>query len=77
MRRKQIERVARPDDRRIDPGGTPEERNPADFRRNDLEQDTEAEAYTSESLTTWLRQVNNVGEKGKRKGVVMSHSDQV
>ena len=45
--RKQIENVARPDDRRIDPGGTPRERNPAEVRRHDLEQDTETEAYTS------------------------------
>ena len=37
---KQIENVARPDDRRINPGGTPQERNPAEVR-HDLEQDTE------------------------------------
>ena len=54
---KQTENVARPDDRRINPGGTPQERNPAEVRRHDLEQDTETEAHTSESLTMWLRQV--------------------
>ena len=48
---KEIGSVARPDDRRIDPGGTPQERNPAEIRGHDLEQDTETEAYTSESLT--------------------------
>ena len=35
----QIENVARPDDRRIDSGGTPQERNPAEVRGHDLEQD--------------------------------------
>ena len=54
---KQIESVAKLDDRRIDPGGTPQERNPVEVRGQDLEQDTETEAYTSESLTMWLRQV--------------------
>ena len=54
---KHIESVAKPDDRRIDPGGTPQERNPVEVRGQDLEQDTETEAYTSESLTMWLRQV--------------------
>ena len=50
---KQIESVAKPDDRRINPRGTPQERNPAEVRGQDLEQDTEMEAYTSESLTMW------------------------
>ena len=64
---KQIENVARPDDQRIDPGGTPQERNPAEVRGHDLEQDTETEAYTSESLTMWLRQVQQRREKGKKR----------
>ena len=48
---KQFESVAKPDDRRIDPGGTPQERNPAEVRGQDLEQDTETKVHTSESLT--------------------------
>ena len=66
---KQIESVAmaRPDNRRIDPGGTPQERNSAEVRRHDLEQDTETKAYTSESLTMWLRQVQQRREKGKKR----------
>ena len=71
---KQIESVAKPDDRRIDPGGTPQERNPVEVRGQDLEQDTETEAYTSESLTMWLRQVQQRRGEGQRKVVVMSHS---
>ena len=51
---KQIECVAKPDDRRIDSGSTPQERNPAEVRGQDFEQDTETEAHTSESLTMWL-----------------------
>ena len=47
---KQIESVAIPDDRRIDPD-TPRERNRAEVRGQDLEQDTQTEAYTSELLT--------------------------
>ena len=54
---KQIESVAKLDDRRIDPGGTPQEQNPAEVRGQDLEQDTETEARTSEPLTMWLRQM--------------------
>ena len=66
---KQIESVAKPDDRRIDPGGTPRERNPAEVRGQDLEQDTETEAYTSESLTMWLRQVQQRRRGGQRKAL--------
>ena len=54
---KQIESVAKPDDKGIDPGGTPQEQNPAEIRGHDLVQDTETEAHTSESLTMWLRQM--------------------
>ena len=35
----------------IDPGSTPQERNPTEVRGQDLEQDTETEAHTSETLT--------------------------
>ena len=66
---KQIESVAKPDDRRIDPGGTPQERNPAEVRGQDLEQDTEAEAHTSDSLTMWLRQMQQRREEGQRKAL--------
>ena len=66
---KQIESVAKPDDRRIDPGGTPQERNPAEVRGQDLEQDTEAEAHTSESLTMWLRQMQQRRGEGQRKAL--------
>ena len=69
--------VAKPDDRRIDPGGTTQERNPVEVRGQDLEQETETEAYTSESLTMWLRQVQQRWREGQEKGVVMSHSEQV
>ena len=74
---KQIERVSKPDDRRIDPGGTPQERNPAEVRGQDLEQDTETEAHTSESLTMWLRQIAATPGRRAKKGVDMSHSEQV
>ena len=53
--------MAEPDDRRIDPGGTPQ--NPAEVRGQGLEQDTETEAHTSESLTMWLRQMQQRWEK--------------
>ena len=66
---KQIESVAKPDDRRIDPGGTPQERNPAEVRGQDLEQDTETEAHTSESLTMWLRQMQQRQKEGQRKAL--------
>ena len=66
---KQIESVAKPDDRRIDPGGTPQERNPAEVRRQDLEQGTETEAHTSESLTMWLRQMQQRRGEGQRKAL--------
>ena len=67
--RKQIESVAEPDDRRIDPGGTPQERNPAEIRGHDLEQDTETEAHTSETLTMWLRQMQQRRREGQRKAL--------
>ena len=63
---KQIESVAKPDDRRIDPGGTPQEQNPAEVRGQDLEQDTETEAHTSEPLTMWLRQMQQRRGEGQR-----------
>ena len=66
---KQIESVAKLDDRRIDPGGMPQERNPAEVRRHDLEKDTETEAHTSESLTVWLRQVQQRRREGQRKAL--------
>ena len=65
MRRKADRECGKPDDRRIDPGGTPQEQNPAEVRLQDLEQDTETEAHTSESLTMWLRQMQQRREKGK------------
>ena len=65
--RKQIGSMAEPDDRRIDPGGTPQERNPAEVRGHDLEQDTETKSYTSESLTMWLRQVQQRRGEGQEK----------
>ena len=52
---KQIESVAKPGDRRIDPGGTPQEQNSVEVRRQDLGQDTKTEAHT------------NAGEKGKKR----------
>ena len=66
---KQIESVAKPDDRRIDPGGTPQERNPAEVSGQDLEQDTETEVHTSESLTIWLRQMQQRRGEGQRKAL--------
>ena len=69
--------MAKPDDRRIDPGGTPQERNPAEVRGQDLEQDTETEAHTSESLTMWLRRMQQTPGRRAKKGVDMSHSEQV
>ena len=63
---KQIEGAAKPDDRRIDPGGTPQEQNPAEVRGQDLEQDTETEAHTSEPLTMWLRQMQQLRGEGQR-----------
>ena len=42
---KQIESVTKLYDRRIDPGGTPHERTSVEVRGQDLEQDTETEAY--------------------------------
>ena len=71
---KQIESVTKPDDRRIDPGGTPQEQNPAEVRGQDLEQDTETEAHTSESLTMWLRQMQQRQGEGQKKGVGMSQN---
>ena len=64
---KQIVSVAKPDHRRIDPGGTPQERNPAEVRGHDLEQDTKTEAYTSELLTMRLRQVPQRWREGQEK----------
>ena len=61
--------VAKPDDRRIDSGGTPQERNPVEVRGQDLEQDTETETHTSESLTMWLRQVQQRRGEGQRKAL--------
>ena len=66
---KQIESVAKPDDRRIDPEGTPQEQNSAEVRGQDLEQDTETEAHTSESLTMWLRQMQQRRGEGRRKAL--------
>ena len=62
-----MESVAKPDDKRIDPGGTPQEQNPAEVRGQDPEQDTETEAHTSESLTMWLRQMQQRRGEGQRK----------
>ena len=64
--------VAKPGDRRIDPGGTPQERKPAEVRGHDLEQDTETEAYTSESLTMWLRQVQRRRGEGQERRCYVS-----
>ena len=66
-RGKQIESVAKPDDRRIDSGSTPQERKPVEVRRQDLGQDTKTEAHTSESLTMWLRQMQQRRGEGQRK----------
>ena len=66
---KQIESVAKPDDKRIDPGGTPQEQNPAEVRGQDLEQDTETEAHASESLTMWLRQMQQRRGEGQGKAL--------
>ena len=66
---KQIKSASEPDNRRIDSGGTPRERNPAEVRRQDLEQDTETETHTSESLTMWLRQMQQRRGEGQRKAL--------
>ena len=66
---KQIKSAAEPDKRRIDSGGRPRERNPAEVRRQDLEQDTETETHTSESLTMWLRQMQQRRGEGQRKAL--------
>ena len=63
---KQIESVAKPDDRRSDPGGTPQEQNSTEVRGQYLEQDTEAETHMSESLTMWLRQMQQRRGEGQR-----------
>ena len=60
----QIVSMAGPDDRRIDPGSTPQERNPAEVRGQDLEQDTETEAQTM-----WLRQMQQRRGEGQRKAL--------
>ena len=74
---KQIGNMAEPDDRRIDPGGTPKERNPAEVRGHDLEQDTK-------NRSTHVRVADDVAETGAatpesraKKGVVMSRSEEV
>ena len=59
--------MARLDDRGIDPGGTPQERNPAVVRGRDLEQDTThrvADDVAETGATT--------PERRAKKGVVMS-----
>ena len=66
---KQIESAAELDNRRIDSGGTPQERNPVEVRRQDLGQDTETETHTSESLTIWLRPVQQRRGEGQRKAL--------
>ena len=66
---KHIGSVAEPDDRRIDSRGTPQERNPAEARGHDLEQDAETEAYTSELLTKRLRQVPQRRGEGQEKAL--------
>ena len=71
---KQIESVAKPDDRRIDPGGTPQERNPAEVRGQDLEHDTETETHTSELLTMWLRQMQQRRGEEQRKALSLRTS---
>ena len=45
----------------------PQEQNSAEVRGQDLEQDTETEAHTSESMTMWLRQMQQRQEKGKER----------
>ena len=55
---KQIESVA-----------TPQERNPVEVRRQDLGQDTKTEAHSSESLTMWLRQMQQRQGEGQRKAL--------
>ena len=62
---KQIESAAELDNRKIDSGGTPQERNPVEVRRQDLEQGTETETHTSESLTVWLRQMQQRQGEGR------------
>ena len=69
MRREADRECGKPDDRRIDPGGTPQEQNSAEVRGQDLEQDTETEAHTSESLTMWLRQMQQRRGEGQRKAL--------
>ena len=54
------------DDRR-DPGGTPQEQNSAEIRGQDVEQDTETEAHTSEPLTKWLSQMQKHRREGQRR----------
>ena len=65
---KQTENAARPDDPRIVPG-TPQERNQAEVRAHDLEQDTETKAYTSESLTMCLSHMQQRWREGQRKAL--------
>ena len=50
-------------------GSIQKARHPADVRGHDLEQDTETEAYTSESLTMWLRQVQQRRGEGQEKAL--------
>ena len=69
MRRKADRECGKPDDRRIDPGSTPQEQNSAEVRGQDLEQDTETEAHTSESMTMWLRQMQQRWGEGQRKAL--------
>ena len=66
---KQIKNAAEPDNRKIDSGCMPQERNPVEVRRQYLEQDTEAETHTSESLTMWLRQMQQRRGEGQRKAL--------
>ena len=66
---KQSGSVAKPDDRRIDPGCTSQERNPAEVRGHDLEQDTETEAYATELLAMWLRQVQRRRGEGQEQAL--------
>ena len=73
---KQIESVAKPDDRRIDQV-TPRERNPAEVRGQDLEQNTQTEAYTSEVADDVAETGATTPGRRAKKGVVMSHSEQL
>ena len=72
MRKKTDRECGKPDDRRIDSGGTPQEQNSAEVRGKDLEQDIETEAHTSESLTMWLRQMQQRRGEGQRKALHVS-----